>query len=413
MRILVLIIVSIYSMIAYSSNKIGDSGLVVNNVVLSAGKVTSLRTQKKYKISYHVYLPTSFDLDKKLPIVIGFSPSGDGLKYIETFKESVERMGWIGVACDSLRNGMKCGVEVEREMEKELLDAILDCIPHDENRIYLNGFSGGAMRAYNITSFFQYNIAGILAHGGWLGGKEYQSLSYRENMDIAIINGNMDMGAGKWVVSDSKTLRKYSCNIRYFIFEGNHSPAPDETTLQAMKWLDEQWRMKDSKMKIDVLYVDSDNVRRIEFENFLNNDTFNVVSMSPDDVTLYICNNADILLIREPVLSLPSNYNKSMFLLGKDAFMTAKRYGTKMNLKYGVDDCTRMDFVNKGVCSEYIGSYFSVLQNINLIPRPVSLLYSESLCDKPDSENILCAKDVNKKILALSLQEKGPGFSGD
>jgi poly(3-hydroxybutyrate) depolymerase len=205
------------------------------------GQVISFVTPDKTAVPYHVYIPTSFDPDKLFPLVYAFSPGGNGKGQLNAMKKSAEKAGWIVVGCDKLKNGMK-DEDLEIEMEDAVLADVQKNVPHDRNRMYLSGMSGGAMRSYQIASR-RHDIgwAGILAFGGWMGGSEYQKkLDFPRGLSVAMINGDKDTGANAWMDSDSKVIKKSRGNVEDFSFPGGHAMAPPEVIDEAIEWLQSQ-----------------------------------------------------------------------------------------------------------------------------------------------------------------------------
>jgi len=94
-------------------------------------------------ISYDVYVPTAFVPDYLPPMILAFSPSGDGGGMIHAMKESAEKVGWILVGANDLQNDMD--ESIEPEIEDELLNDLFSKLSYDPRRVYLAGFSGGAM----------------------------------------------------------------------------------------------------------------------------------------------------------------------------------------------------------------------------------------------------------------------------
>ncbi|GAA3617235.1 sialate O-acetylesterase [Flavivirga amylovorans] len=203
---------------------------------LKPGETIKFKAEGDTNMMYHVYTPSNFETSKKRPLIIAFSPGGNGLGILNKMKASVEKMGWILVGCDMLKNGMK-NHSLEQKMEDELLNAIFKNIPHNTSRVYLSGFSGGAMRSYQLTTRRNEKFAGILAYGGWLGGDTYQDKPYQKGMRIAQVNGIKDMGANKWKDIDAKTLKKHQCTVKHFSHEGGHQVAPESVSTMAMEWL--------------------------------------------------------------------------------------------------------------------------------------------------------------------------------
>ncbi|WP_298365772.1 sialate O-acetylesterase [uncultured Lutibacter sp.] len=203
---------------------------------LKPGSTIRIKALGKTNMIYNVYTPTSYSKNKLSPIIIAFSPAGNGAGILNQMRESAEKFGWILVGCDKLKNGMK-DVALEQKMEDEVMDDILKNIPHNSNRIYLAGFSGGAMRAYSLTTRRPETYAGVIAYGGWLGGKDFQDKEYQSGMYVAVVNGEKDKGANKWKEIDSKTLIKNNCEVKHFSHEGGHKIAPPKITNEVLSWL--------------------------------------------------------------------------------------------------------------------------------------------------------------------------------
>lgn len=287
--------------------------------------------------TYHVNIPKDFDVNAPpRPILIAFSPSGNGKAMVEKLKPATESVGWLLVGCDNLRNGMK-DKQLEVQIEDEILADVLKQVPHDPERIYLGGFSGGAMRAYGITARRNEPYAGVLAFGGWLGGPNYQKEPYRENMSVAMVTGVRDIGASGWVPIDTKTLRQRNCAVKHFAFDGGHTVSPAAITRTAIKWLDEQWSVqkdahKDTdKIPLEVLYVGEEGKRADDFKSFLLQHFSSVATTSATDLTLEAVNHADVLLLDSTVRSLPDGCTKAMLMTGASAARTAERYGSKID----------------------------------------------------------------------------------
>ena len=201
---------------------------------LIPGKTETFTAQGETKTTYHVYTPTACQTNA--PILVLFSPSGAGSSMVAAFQKSAEAFGWIVVGCDKLSNGFE-GNSLEHQVENELLDDILARIPHAAAKLFFGGFSGGAERAYHLSAHRKEKIAGIIAMGGWLGGDEYRKLLYCQHMAVAMVNGKKDAAAASWVTKDSAVLRRRSCTIKLFQFEGGHEMPPEAIKKDVIAWL--------------------------------------------------------------------------------------------------------------------------------------------------------------------------------
>ena len=205
------------------------------------GQISSCVTTGDTKTSYHVYIPTSFDPDKPLPLVYAFSPGGNGKGQLNSMQQSAEKVGWIVVGCDNLKNGMD-KVDAQK-IEDDILSCVQTTVPHDTKRVYLSGMSGGALRSYQIAGRRQdMEFAGILAFGGWLGGKECQencSLPKRGGA-VAMVNGDKDKNANAWLQNDAEAIKRRKWEVKIFHFPGGHTMAPPAVIDEAIAWIQDQ-----------------------------------------------------------------------------------------------------------------------------------------------------------------------------
>jgi poly(3-hydroxybutyrate) depolymerase len=382
-----------------------------NNDSLIPGKTVSFKTDGKHKISYHVYTPQNFDENNPPPMIIAFAASGNSMGLLTNFQEAIEAMGWIGVGCDELRNNMP-NHDVELEIEEELIDDILKSIPHNKNRVYLSGMSGGAMRSYGLTARYPEKFKGVIAHGGWLGGNDYKDKAYPENMHIAMLNGNLDMGAGNWTIKDTKTLRSKNSTVKHFTCLGGHVAAPAPVTLTAFKWLEEQWNKSNwedhSKVSLQVLCIGNNEKRIKSYQSFLETYFISVKTVSTEAVTLSMTNEADILLIDDAIYSLPDNYNKAMILIGNPGVLTGKRFGSKLKQ---VDLGNPFNTANND--SHNIFNNHFKIKSSNWNKSNLVLVNAGNFKDSNDSEVIFKAETNQGKEAAFAVREASRLFWGD
>ena len=207
---------------------------------MKPGETFARKADGKTGITYHVYVPTSFEKGAPPPLIIAFSPGGNGMQMVKALKASAEKVGWLVAGCDKLKNGMDSNTK--HRMQNEVLDDIMKSVPHQIDRRCLAGFSGGAMSCYGLSVKGRRpeHYFGILAFGGWLGGRSFQGRNYSPNIVIAQINGEKDKGANAWIERDAATLTKKGCVVRVFKFPGGHGIAPPRVIDEAIAWLQEE-----------------------------------------------------------------------------------------------------------------------------------------------------------------------------
>ena len=221
----------------------GDPEVVA---ALQPGGLLSRTAAGDTGITYQVYVPGGFKAEAPPPVIIAFSPGGSGRQMVNAMKESAEKVGWLLVGCDKLKNSMP-DERLERKMEDEVLADIFSKLPYQPKRIYFAGFSGGAMRSYELSARRKEKFAGIIAYGGWLGGRDNQRKPFCSGMAVALMNGEKDGAANSWAGSDTEVLKRRKCRVKPFSFPGGHGIAPAAVTDQAIAWLEEDWKKYGSK----------------------------------------------------------------------------------------------------------------------------------------------------------------------
>lgn len=202
------------------------------------GTVTEHAGTGKFKTAYTVYQPPAAAAQKSPPLFIVFHPGGNGRRSIYAYIEAAAAVGMTLVSLDYFKNTAD---EPEKEEEMlecftELLPQIEAAVPHDPNRMFMGGMSGGAWRAYHYSARFARPWAGIYAGGGWLGGKKYYHLPY-PRMKVAMVNGDKDAAANRYVDPDTALLQKAGCMVSIHAFEGGHQIAPPSVQEKALRWL--------------------------------------------------------------------------------------------------------------------------------------------------------------------------------
>jgi hypothetical protein len=226
----------------------GNAEVSTNKIALTAGQVLSRTTAGKTLTAYHIAVPDNFNPEKPPPLLVVFSPGGDGRGMMNQLRASANKVGWMVIGCDKLKNDTSEAEDFP--IEGDLIRDLHMFIPYDRTRLYYGGFSGGANRAYHMTCHFKDPCAGILAFGGWLGGGEDQKKPFQKNMAIAMVNGDTDPGARSWEEGDKTALKHRRCEVKIFHFPGGHAVAPPNVIDEAIAWLDKQADTISSKSKL-------------------------------------------------------------------------------------------------------------------------------------------------------------------
>jgi len=207
-------------------------------VVKLGGSVTEHVGTGEFTTQYAVYHPPGVEAGTELPMLILFHPGGNGRRGIYNYVEAASKVGITLVSMDYFQNTGDDPVEEAKMLARftELLPQIEASVAHDKKRIFMGGTSGGAWRAYHYSAQVARPWAGILAGGGWLGGKKYYHLPY-PRLRVAIVNGDKDLGANAVIEADSAVLQQAHSIVSVHAFEGGHQMPPPSVQEKAIRWL--------------------------------------------------------------------------------------------------------------------------------------------------------------------------------
>jgi len=182
--------------------------------------------------SYALYLPSSFDPEKKWPVLFLFDAAARGAAGVEAFRTAAERYGWILVGSNNSKNGP---LEACAEAALAVWADARRRLPVDEQRVYAGGFSGGARIASIFPRLAGRGIAGVIGCGaglqsglkpGELGAGAYFGLT-----------GLSDFNYGEMKKLDL-AFDPSGIPHRFFFFEGRHDWPDPATCLRAVGWLE-------------------------------------------------------------------------------------------------------------------------------------------------------------------------------
>ena len=201
---------------------------------LTPGKViASVVVDSNPQQSYALYLPSTFTLARKWPIIYVFDPLARGKVAVETIREAAEKFGYIVAASNNSRNGpMGNSAQAADAMWADTQRKL----PIDENRRYVSGMSGGARVATAIALTCNC-VAGVIANAA---GFQPQAVLPR-GMKFAYFAA---VGDADFNYPEFFTLRKRlaDAGARYRIstFQGLHDWAPPPLWQEALNWMDLQ-----------------------------------------------------------------------------------------------------------------------------------------------------------------------------
>lgn len=131
--------------------------------VKSYGTIKKMELSAHPNESYVLYLPVHYNEEKAYPIILCFSPDGDGLTPVENLRFAAETFGFIVAGSNVVKNNFEGNGEAIRSLIYDLQNQFAV----DASRIYACGFSGGARLATVLGN--QEVVTGVISCGAGPG----------------------------------------------------------------------------------------------------------------------------------------------------------------------------------------------------------------------------------------------------
>lgn len=195
---------------------------------IASGKIhEKISCKDASQYSYACYLPKKYDPKEKYPILYCFAPGGEGVYFIDLYKDACDKAGWIVVGSNDSKNGPVLTDAIEA-MFKDT-GKRFSC---DKDWIYVSGFSGGSRVATMFAS--ELKAKGHIAIGGVYnsGNPELPNMAYWLTCGETCFNRKeMEKAEGE--------LKKKKIPVTLRVFPGGHQPPPKNVADEAIKWLNE------------------------------------------------------------------------------------------------------------------------------------------------------------------------------
>ncbi|MBN2014504.1 MAG: hypothetical protein JW778_04935 [Candidatus Altiarchaeota archaeon] len=189
--------------------------------------------------SYELYLPWNYSSERQYPLVICFSPNGNGADFQDSVYPVTNEYGYVLVGSNDFRNDVDSSIFLPR-IYGSLAD-IRSRVNIDGNRIYACGFSGGGMASYVVSYFKPNYFQGLIVNSGSIHGSLYNKEDLRR---MGVRKVVLICGRGDGVVScehmenDERWLNASGIETYFIEFDGGHSIAPQDSYIKAIEWLE-------------------------------------------------------------------------------------------------------------------------------------------------------------------------------
>jgi predicted esterase len=187
---------------------------------------------------YSVYVPSGLQPDKKYPLVVLLSPSGDPNQLIERWKSIAERFKWILLASKKFHNGAS-PLGVFKDITTLVREDRLK-LPIDRKRIIASGYSGGAMGSHMFVYEQPDFISGVIANTGMID-KDYATYpNYPRGKFVVFLSSPTDFRY-RDMQGDRRFLEGLGWKTKWIEFKGGHVLAPSSAYDEAAEWVSKQF----------------------------------------------------------------------------------------------------------------------------------------------------------------------------
>ncbi|MCF7908495.1 MAG: dienelactone hydrolase family protein [Candidatus Omnitrophica bacterium] len=166
-------------------------------LLISLNFVQAEIVSKKTKgFEYYLLVPPDYNSSKSWPLIIAFHPStGRGSSMLDRFTESAEKKGYI-VAGPNSANSAYWYFSESKDVFR-MIDEIKRDYSIDNSRIYLTGFSAGAIMTYYLGLKFPEKFRAIAPFSGRLRNMEQEgfirlSRDKKQQLPVFILHGKTD-----------------------------------------------------------------------------------------------------------------------------------------------------------------------------------------------------------------------------
>lgn len=178
------------------------------------------------KYHYTCYIPGGYDASKPTPVLMNFSPGGNG-RPLST--KMADELGWIMVGLTESKNGP---IQPSCENRDAVLFDLRRRVNVHPRRLYFSGFSGGARMAAWAGYSYPGRCAGIICIGA--GFLQYPPPLHQA---VFFIVGKGDFNHGEVTKRHAEALRQ-GRKSRLIVHPGGHSWGRPQDHEKALRWLD-------------------------------------------------------------------------------------------------------------------------------------------------------------------------------
>lgn len=195
-------------------------------------------------LSYALYLPKSYDVQKANRIIFIFDAHAGGVLPVEKYKSLAEKYHIILAASNNSKNGQNA--TVRNHIITEFMGDVEKQFHVDMKKIYTAGFSGGS-RVATLVALYNSNVAGVIGCGA--GFPQVQNPANTNFQWVGIV-GNKDFNYLE-LANLNRQLKANRFKSSLLVFNGKHEWPPAEIMNDAFRILLENSSYKSTFEAVD------------------------------------------------------------------------------------------------------------------------------------------------------------------
>ncbi len=185
---------------------------------------------------YFLVIPSASQENTPCPLLVAFSPSGNGRGLVKNWKNIVEKNGCFLFASKIVKNGMDIPLYLKR-IKKLIKTRLAEKYRIQTDSIIATGVSGGGMASHLFCFFHPDMVAGVISTVGYIHENSLKKKEqYPRDKVCVFLTGPKDFNY-KLMKEDKKFLDSLNWTTKWEEFAGGHRQAPDELLDEALKWV--------------------------------------------------------------------------------------------------------------------------------------------------------------------------------
>ncbi len=203
-------------------------------------------SNKNWKYSF--YAPADLDMNKEQVLIIGLHGfEGDAKDYIKYWQSDADKNGFLAAALQAYPKTYPSGSTVESYPWLEISDFIKAVLANiekkykiNENKIFLTGYSDGAVASYIIALDSGIKFRGVIPIDGYLPLEAgiIDKLSRAKDVDFYVAHSVGDVGINA-AINQEKILLQYGAKMEFKILSDvlvGEYPAGEHENI--LKWME-------------------------------------------------------------------------------------------------------------------------------------------------------------------------------